>query len=145
MKNLRFILLPLIFLGLLTGSCKSDDDNSNNVDRIVGSWEITDVKANGVSVYDLIVNTTQGCFLQTTLHFRNDYTFTANPFEVNDIGACVSVAEKTGVWEKSGDVYTYAFEGESSSSQTVTFVNNNQFFYAFTADNVNYEVYLSRM
>jgi len=145
MKNLAFILIPILFLGWFATSCKSDDDNSPNVDRIVDSWEITDVKANGVSVYEFMINTPEGCFLNSKVQFFNDFTLKSIPYELNDQGNCVAGAEISGTWSRQGDVYTYTIQGETPDSQTVNFVNNNQFYYSFTAEEITYQIYFSRM
>lgn len=145
MKNLGFIFIPLLFLELLTLSCNNDDDNSGNVDRIVGSWKISDVRVDDTSVYNVLINTPEGCFLNSKFHFYNDYTFKTNPYEVNFDNNCVEQPEQMGTWSRDGDVYTYVLEGESPNSQTVNFVNNNQFYYTLTVEEFTYKIYLSRM
>lgn len=145
MRNLQFMLIPFIILGLFFSSCSNDDDNNSNVDRIVGSWEISDLKLNGTSVYDVVILLPEGCFLKSKVHFFNDYTLKANPFMLNDQDNCVEGPEQSGTWSKSGNTYTYQIGEGTTDSQTVTFVGDNTFYYSFTNDGNEYQVYLSRM
>src|SRR5690554_6374132 len=57
MKQFKFVFLTLFLLGLALNSCKSDDDTSQtpNVDLLVGTWKITDVRVGGEIVYALIL------------------------------------------------------------------------------------------
>lgn len=145
MRHIQFLLIPFLLFGFLLTSCKSDDDGNDNVDRIVGSWEITDLKLNGTSVYDVVILMPEGCFLKSKVHFYNDSTLKANPFMLDEQENCVEQPEQSGTWTSNGNTYTYQIGESSSDSQTVTFENNNKFYYSFSSDQGEFQVNFSRM
>ena len=143
MKKL-LLLIPLFLLAFGLNSCNSDDDSTNNVDVLVGSWKITDIKTGGMSVYDILMGMPEGCFLNSKVHFYNDFTMKINPYEVVN-ETCVLQPDQMGNWSRNGDTYSYTLQGETTDSVSLNFVNNNQFFYTVDTGDLIYEVYFSRM
>jgi len=126
MKNLKLMLVPMLLLGMLSFSCSSDDDSSNNMDVIVGEWKISDVKIDGESVYAELV-LLNPCPFQNQYHFRNDFSIQINTFEENsETGNCVAGEVQNGTWSKSGNVYSVSINNETNSS-TANFIDDNNF------------------
>lgn len=128
MKKMKFLILPLILIGLIGVSCSSDDDSGqdNNVDLIVGTWKITDVWIGGQSVYELI-QMTNPCPLQNKFIFGNDFSVRVETFVSDDTGnGCVPDEVQNGNWSKEGSTYYVSSEGQTTQSE-VEFLDDNNF------------------
>lgn len=146
MKKVKAIF-SIFLLSILVASCSSDDGGDrNDVDRIVGLWKVTDVRANGISIYDYINEGETACFLQTEVQFNNDHsilmqTYTINP--VNEDLGCVELPEQEGTWSKENNVYSFTVEGETSS-QELNFADDNHFTFTSEMEGLQYEVVFGR-
>jgi hypothetical protein len=122
MKNLKIILVFLVFAGV--ASCSSDDDSNGpaEADRIVGEWEIQSLSMDGE---DLELS---DCELQTRIRFsaNGDITVT-DYYEDFDSEECVSEIYNQK-WEYRGNnVYRITSE-EGSNDLLIVFSNNNNTF-----------------
>lgn len=117
MKKLLYLFIPLTLLN----SCNSSDDNSSDLDPIIGKWQLQSVKENGQEE-----STT--CSRQTVLTFLENGTTTINNFyDGNDNGndSCES-ANGTSIWENLGNsVYKIQDDGEITE---INFSENNTIF-----------------
>lgn len=129
MKKLRFMMLPILLLGILTASCNNDDDSSGSGDDvIVGTWKISNVWVGEESIYDELLST-NFCAMQNLYNFMADNSLEIDTFEEGITPEnCVIGVQQTGSWSKNNNVYTVTFDdsGETSSS-VVEFQNNNKF------------------
>lgn len=138
----------LLVTSALVASCSNDDEsgNNDNVDSIVGSWKVSDIKVGGFSVYDVIVDTEAACFLETSYQFNYDHTLIVRSFIQNPESEtidCIAAPEQTGEWSKSGEVYTITV-GEESVSETIEFSDYNSFIMTYEMDEITYSVIFSR-
>ena len=121
--------MPLLLIGFLAVSCNNDDDSSDgNVDVIVGTWKVSDVWMDSVSVYDQLLEVAY-CPLQNEYNFMNDYTLQIDTFEEGITPEnCVPGTAQTGSWSVANNIYSVTFDdtGETSSSP-VAFQNDNTF------------------
>jgi hypothetical protein len=126
MKNLKFLILPLLVLCLFANSCSSDDNSNDNVDTIVGTWKVTDVWQNGVSVY-ILLQMVAPCPLKNKYILANDYSMKVETFEtVGETNECTPGETQNGNWSKDGSTYYVSFEGQTTNTE-VEFLDNNNF------------------
>ena len=129
MKKLRFMILPILLLGILSVSCNDDDDSSGgNDDLIVGSWKVSDAWVGGVSIYDQLLQN-NFCAMQNIYKFLNDNSLQIDTFDEGITPEnCVIGVPQTGSWSNNNNVYSVTFDnsGETSSS-IVEFQNDNTF------------------
>ena len=143
MKNLKFLILPLLVLGLFATSCSSDDDSNDNVDTIVGTWKVTDVWQNGVSVYALL-QMVAPCPLENKYILANDYSMKVETFEtVGETNECTPGETQNGNWSKEGSTYFVSFEGQTTNSE-VDFLDNNNFTTTIEVEGEQAKVKLTR-
>lgn len=117
MKKLLYLFISLTLLN----SCNSSEDDSPNLDPIIGKWQLQSVKENGREE-----STT--CSRQTVLTFLENGTTTINNFyDGNDNGndSCES-ANGTSIWENLGNsIYKVQDDGETTE---INFSENNTIF-----------------
>lgn len=143
MKNLKFLILPLLVLCLFANSCSSDDNSNDNVDKIVGTWKVTDVWQNGVSVY-VLLQMVAPCPLENKYILANDYSMKIETFEpVGETDACISGEIQNGNWSKEGSTYFVSFEGQTMNSE-VEFLDNNNFTTTIEVEGEQAKVKLTR-
>lgn len=145
MKGLKFLILPLILIGIFGVSCSSDDDSGqgDNVDLIVGTWKMTDVWMGGQSVYALI-QLSNPCPLQNKFIFENNFSVRVETFVSADSGGgCVADEIQNGNWSKEGSTYYVSSEGQTAQSE-VEFLDNNNFTLMIEFEGESVKVKLTR-
>lgn len=127
MKKFLLLFLPLIFIGLTTIACNSDDDSGtpSNVDPIVGTWKVSDVQVGGQSVYAVLL-LTNPCPLQNLYQLNNDFSVNVETFEADTNGNCVAGEPQSGTWSKEGSTYYISAYGQTGNSE-VEFIDDNNF------------------
>lgn len=144
MKTIKFILISFFILGFSFQSCSSDDDNSIDPEyQIVGTWKVSDVKQNGLSIYSLL-QIVAPCPLENKYIFSADHTLKIETFEEGTISQnCVVGEDQHGTWSKEGAMYYVSFEGETSNSE-VNFINDSQFITSLEFEGEEVEVEMTR-
>lgn len=123
MKRLK-VLLPLLMLGLISFSC-NDDEVETPTQKIVGSWKVTDVKADDVSIYDEIL-TENPCFPDNKITFQDGGSYVEELFAKNqDTGNCESDGVDTGNWTVSDTQISTTVDGLTETGE-IEFVNDNK-------------------
>lgn len=127
MKNLKLLVLPLLIFGALLSSCSSDDDKGVDEEyQIVGTWKVSDIKQNGLSIYAML-QMVAPCPLENIYIFASDHSIKIETFEEGIVSQnCVEGEVQFGTWSKEGSTYSASFLGETTQSE-VTFINNNNF------------------
>lgn len=146
MKNLKMMLIPMLFLGFFSTSCSNDDDSNKNIDVIVGVWKITDVSLNGVSVYEMLMDTENKCVLFTKTRFNNDHTVLVNRFQLESTtNDCVPDEDVHGSWEKNRNNYTMTLNnGEDDVDFSPNFINDHEFTMNFQVGSETYLMTLTK-
>lgn len=134
MKDLRFILMFLVFAGL--ASCSSDDDGNGpaETDRIVGKWKIQQLLVDGevVPIPD--------CEGQSTVEFMaNGNVRSTDFYEDLDTQACVSEVHNEQ-WENRGNNVYRFMDGTDSYNLNIIFSNNNNTMTVTDPDDASYSV-----
>ncbi len=114
-------LLLLLFVGLLTISCSSSDDDvipSQNSDPILGKWQLTSDTINGLEV------STDCDRLQTAEFYFNGTSKETYYFE--SISFCVIDSELKNEWKNIGDsTYKIIYENGEVFIQKINFSSDN--------------------
>ena len=143
-------MFSILMMGLFVISCSNDDDSSdnNNVDRIVGTWKVSDVKLNGLSVYFVLSQMQEAaCILETEIQANNDYTAVIKTYMQNPDSTnidCLAGPEETGTWTKQeDDTYIVSYNGQEAS-QEIDFNGNNEFDIVYMMEGEPYVVTFER-
>ena len=116
---MKKLVLLLSVLALVLTSCRSDEDNSNDLSQelLIGTWTYFKTFEDGVEIV------LSDCEKQETQVFNTDGTFTITEYDDFD-GPCVLDGTFSGTWVNSGDgIYTVTAFGQTFS-QAITFEGN---------------------
>lgn len=117
---MKKILLKINLLALLTlvFSCTKSDDNSSNVDSIIGKWEYSTQFENDIQF-------TQNDCQPSTIQFTSNGNRTDKYYDQNLANECVLVDNVNLTWSKI-NVNTYQFNQNGDIyTENVTFENGN--------------------
>lgn len=110
-------LLVLLFVGLLTISCSSNDDETFSNDPIIGSWRLTSIIKDGT---DLATT----CDKRQTATFDEEGKVSITNFSLDSNGTCSISETRNGTWSPNGNSYSITFDGETDT-ETLSFSGNN--------------------
>lgn len=113
-------LLYLFIASTLLISCNSNDDNTPDLDPIIGTWRLQSIQENSQE-------RSTACTRQSTLIFSENGTTTINSFEDADDGSgdCERYSDMSN-WENSGNS-TYKIDDDVETF-TIDFSENNTVF-----------------
>ena len=113
-------LLYLFIASTLLISCNSNDDNSPDLDPIIGTWQLQSIQA-------FNQEQTTACTRQSTLIFSENGTASINSFADADDGSgdCERYSDMSN-WENSGNS-TYKIDDDVETF-TIDFSENNTVF-----------------
>jgi len=134
-----FLLVFILTSPILFNSCDSDDDD--NIDPLIGKWEVSKVVVNGITVPAEL----DDCDYKGTLEFSSNGNFTVEFFEENHLtGECVFDEIEDGTWvNKSSGTYEITVGGKS---KLVEFTFEGDTFYLTEQDsNVIIKVFYKRV
>ena len=125
-----YLFISLTFLN----SCNSSDDNSSDLDPIIGKWQLQSLQENGQEE-------STPCSRQTVLTFLENGTTTINNFYDGDAAGnerCES-ANGTSIWENLGNSsYKVQDHGETTA---IHFSENNTVFSVSASETYNGTTY----
>jgi len=127
-------LLYLFVATALLFSCESNDDDSlSGGDPIIGEWQLTSEKENGVEE-------STACSRRSKVNFSADGTFLYQGFFSETASDC-QTDTSSGTWANDGNSnYTIIIDGDSSTTK-ITFSNNNNTFSTTDVDEFNGETF----
>lgn len=119
----KLLILTITMFSLL--SCSSENDSPEEVDPIIGKWQLVSVIEDGTDI-------TEECEKKNNITFLNDETYNIVDFFNDSDDECDS-EEDDGEWINLGNS-EYSIDGEPSIK--IIFSQNNTKWSATTNDNI---------
>lgn len=117
MKKL-ILLIGVIIIAISFNSCSSDTNDNQNLDKIIGKWQISQLFVNNV---DQQVNE---CEKKMTIEVFENGSYIEKDYEYNEaLTECMLYDQVNGTWENLGNS-TYKMSGLDTPSLKVTFEGN---------------------
>ncbi|WP_010181091.1 lipocalin-like domain-containing protein [Aquimarina agarilytica] len=123
MKKIKLILTYLFIVSLAFAGCNNDDtnNNSNNIDPIIGKWKTIELNENGIK------QKIAECELQNTIEYLNDGKIIDTYFEPNSNNGCDKIVDNSGSWKKISDLEYQIIldDGDVNYISPISFSKNN--------------------